>query len=213
MQKTAIILGATGLTGSLVLQQLLADERYGTIKLFSRTTAGVDDPKIQEFLGDLLQMEEFTDDFTADEVYCCIGTTKKKTPNTEVYRAIDYGIPKHAAELAKKNAIKGFAVVSALGVNSKSQIAYNRIKGDMEKAVFQAGIPQTYVLRPSLIVGNRQEHRSGERFAAGLFRFFRPLFIGPLRKYRAVEANDIATKMIALLNSAADSGIIPSDAI
>lgn len=213
MQKTAIVLGATGLTGSLVLEQLLSDERYGTIKLFSRSASGVEHPKVKEFLGDVLELEYFKDDFTGDEVYCCIGTTKKKTPNKETYRAIDFGIPSKAAQLAKENGIHGFAVVSALGASSKSSIGYNRIKGDMETAVLAAEIPFTFILRPSLIVGDRKESRSGERFFAGLFRFLKPLFIGPLRKYRAVEAKDIASKMIALLNSDTPSTIVESEAI
>lgn len=213
MPKTAIILGATGLTGSLVLKQLLADDRYDTIKLFSRSSCGIEHKKIQEFLGDLLEMEQFKSDFTGDEVYCCIGTTKKKTPDKELYRAIDFGIPASAAKLAKENEIKGFAVVSALGANSKSMIQYNRIKGDMEKAVKDCEIPSTYILQPSLIVGNRDEHRSGEGFAAGLFRFLRPIMVGPLKKYRAVEAKDIASKMIEVLNSEMPSQTIQSDEI
>ncbi len=213
MPKTAIILGATGLTGSLVLDQLLSDDRYDTVKLFSRSSCGIEHEKIQEFLGDLLEMEQFKADFTGDEVYCCIGTTKKKTPDKELYRAIDFGIPATAAQLAKENHVQGFAVVSALGANSKSLFEYNRIKGDMEKAVKESGIKSTYILQPSLIVGDRNEHRSGEGFAAGLFRFLKPIMIGPLKKYRAVEAKDIAAKMIAVLNSGVPSQTIPSQEI
>lgn len=213
MQKTAIILGATGLTGRFVLEQLLSDERYSAIKLFSRSSVGLNHPMIEEFLGDVLTLEQFKGDFTGDEVYCCIGTTKKKTPNKELYRAIDFGIPAKGAHLAKENGIEAFAVVSALGASSKSTIGYNRIKGDMENAVLEAGLERTFILRPSLIVGDRKEHRSGERFAAGLFRFLKPLFFGPFRKYRAVEAKDIASKMIALLNSDSPSKIVESEAI
>ena len=90
---------------------------------------------------------------------------------------------------------------------------YNRIKGDMEKAVKESGIKSTYILQPSLIVGDRNEHRSGEGFAAGLFRFLKPIMIGPLKKYRAVEAKDIAAKMIAVLNSGVPSQTIPSQEI
>ena len=83
MKKTAIILGATGLTGSHVLEQLLSDANYGVIKLFSRTPAGISHPKLKEYIGDLLVLEGFKEDLTGDELYICIGTTKKKTPNHE----------------------------------------------------------------------------------------------------------------------------------
>ncbi len=105
-QKTAIILGATGLTGSLLLQMLLKDNRYKKIKLFSRKTTGIKNEKLQEHLLDLLKLSDHVSDFVADEVFCCIGTTKAKTPDKGLYKKIDYGIPVGAAELCKKNKIK-----------------------------------------------------------------------------------------------------------
>ncbi|TFH24001.1 MAG: nucleoside-diphosphate sugar epimerase, partial [Bacteroidia bacterium] len=78
-QKTAILLGGTGLTGSLLLNRLIADDSYASIKLFSRKASGNTSPKIEEFIGDVLQLEQFKDDFTADEVFCCVGTTSSKT--------------------------------------------------------------------------------------------------------------------------------------
>lgn len=213
MSKTAIILGATGLTGSLVLEQLIANDAYAEIKLFSRSSSGIDHPKVKEFLGNVLQLDTFSADFTGDEVYVCIGTTKKKTPNRELYRRIDFGIPVTAAALAKKNGIPAIAVISALGANSKSWIEYNRIKGDMEQAVFDKNVERTYILRPSIISGDRNEKRGGENFGINVFKFLRPILVGPLKKYRAVEARDIAKKMIALCNSQEPSRIVESDGI
>ena len=140
MEKTAIILGATGLTGSLVLEQLISDANYGTIKLFSRKSTGVSHPKVKEYIGDLLFLESFKEDLIGDELYICIGTTKKKTPNHQQYRKIDLGIPEKAVEICKNNGISKVAVVSAIGANAKSSIAYNKIKGEMEHAVFSANI-------------------------------------------------------------------------
>lgn len=210
MQKTAIIIGATGLTGSLVLEQLLENQAYGTIKLFSRKESGVQHPKVQEFMGDLLQFENFANDFTGDEVYCCIGTTKKKTPDREHYKAIDIGIPMNAAQLAKKNGVQAFAVVSAIGADANSSVPYNRIKGEMEKAVMEAGVEHTYILRPSMIAGNRKEHRGGEKLAIGVFKIFK--FMIP-KKYRMVEASDIAKRMIALCNERGASCVVESKEI
>ncbi len=213
MGKTAIILGATGLTGSLVLEQLLVDDRYKRILLFSRNSCGVDHPKLTEYLGDLLHLEEFKEQFKGDEVYVCIGTTRKKTPDPDHYRKIDFGIPVQAAQLAKENGIKGIAVVSAIGADSNSSFKYNRIKGDMERAVMEVGIPRTYILRPSMIAGDRKEHRSGERIGLKIFKALQFIFVGKLKKYKAVDASAIANKMIMLLNSDEASSIIESDHI
>lgn len=211
--KTAIIIGATGLTGSLVLEQLLANSDYEKIKLFSRTSTGIKHPKVEEFIVDLLKLENSKSDFTADEVYCCIGTTKKKTPDQEKYKAIDFGIPAAAAKLCSENGIEVMAVVSAIGANPKSKIFYNRTKGEMEEAVKSAGIPRTYILRPSFIGGNRQEKRAGEKIGLAIFKFLKPLFIGCLKKYAVISAEDIASRMIQLANSKEDSKVLESNEI
>lgn len=213
MSKSAIILGATGLTGSLVLKELLSDNRYDRILLFSRSACGIEHSKIEEHLVDVLNLEEAKAQFSADEVYCCIGTTKKKTPDANLYRKIDFGIPSSAASIAKENGVIAFAVISAIGADSKSSIAYNRIKGDMEQAVLEANIEHTYILRPSIISGNRKEKRLGEKIGIFVFQLLKPFFFGKLKKYRAVEAKAIARRMIQLCNSNEKSQIVESDAI
>lgn len=213
MKKTALILGATGLTGSLVLEALIQDDRYDKIKLFSRKTIHPTSPKVEEYLGDILNLDAFSEVFTGDEVYCCIGTTKKKTPNQAMYRNIDFGIPTRAARLAKDNNITTFSVVSALGANEKSPIFYNKTKGEMEQAVLKEAIPNTYILRPSMIGGNRTEHRSGEGFLIKAFGFINPLLMGGLRKYRLIEAETIAKAMIQLSNEKPAKNFIESNEI
>src|SRR5699024_6655628 len=127
---------------------LLDDPNYGTIKLFSRRTIGIDSPKIKEYIIDLFELKKHQSKFSGDVVFCCIGTTKAKTPNRDTYRKIDLGIPVDAAELAKTNGIETFLVISALVANSKSSVFYNRVKGEMEEMVLSKGIPNTYILKP-----------------------------------------------------------------
>jgi uncharacterized protein YbjT (DUF2867 family) len=199
--KTAIILGATGLSGGCLLQRLLKDDRYIKIKLFSRTSIGFAHPKLEEHLGDLLNMDSFKANFLADEVFCCIGTTKAKTPDTEMYRRIDFGIPVSAGEISKLNGIDTFLVISAMGANSQSGIAYNRIKGEMEEAVLNLGIPNTYILQPSLIGGHREEKRLGEWIAKQLMKVFNFVLVGPMEKFRSIDPEHIAGSMVWLANN------------
>ncbi|WP_149273375.1 NAD(P)H-binding protein [Pareuzebyella sediminis] len=213
VKKTAIVLGATGLTGGKLLELLLEDERYGTIKLFSRSSVQLTGQRIMEYTGDLTHLERFKNEFTGDEVYCCIGTTKSKTPNTEVYRAIDYGIPVSAARLCKENKIDTFIVISALGANPKSSIFYNRTKGEMEDAVLQVGLPKTHLMQPSLISGKRKERRIGEWFFKQLMRLANFVLVGPLKKYRSIRPETIARAMVWLANHNEKRTRIPSDQI
>jgi uncharacterized protein YbjT (DUF2867 family) len=210
-QKTAIVLGGTGLTGNLLINRLLAHDSYACIKLFSRKASGIKSEKIEEFVGDLFQLEHFKDDFTADEVFCCIGTTSAKTKDRVVYKAIDFGIPYTAARLARENNIPTFLVISSMGANTRSSIFYSRTKGEMEQAVLGEKIPHTYILRPSLIMGNRAERRMGESVGAAVLKFTNVVLVGRLKKYRAIEADCIAAAMIHLALSKPSSGIVISD--
>lgn len=214
MGKTAIILGATGLTGSILLEKLIKNQNYETIKLFSRKKIEGLPSKVQQFIGNLLELETYKDAFTGDEVFCCIGTTTKKTPNKETYKKIDFGIPVTAAKLSKEAKINTFLVISALGASAKSSIFYNKTKGEMEQGVLHQNIPTTYILQPSIIGGNRNETRIGEKIGLAVFKLLHPLFIGKLKKYKIIEAEEIAQAMVNLANSkASEEKIIRSDYI
>ena len=200
MMKTAIILGASGLTGSFVLQKLINDDRYDRIKLFSRSKIEGLPNKVTQFIGDLLDLEQFKSDFTADEVYCCIGTTAKKTPDKLLYRQIDYGIPVAATTLSKENNISTLLVISAMGANATSKVFYNRIKGEMERDVLAQNLENTFIFRPSLIGGQRKERRVLEKIGIIIFKVIEPLFLGKLKQYKMIEAKTIAKAMINVAN-------------
>lgn len=195
MPKTAIILGVTGLTGRILLDKLLADSAFERVKLFSRSSVQIDNPKIEEHLIDMFALKDYSEDFTGDVVFCCIGTTKAKTPDKNLYSIIDYGIPVAAARLSRENEISAFIVISAMGADPKSKAFYNKTKGEMERDVLQYEIENTYILQPSLIGGRRNEIRIGERFAQlimGSLDFLIP------KKYKMIHPELIAKTMIWL---------------
>lgn len=193
--KTAIILGASGLCGSKLLIRLLRDDNYRQVKIFARSSIGFEHPKITEYIVDLNQAATYQNDFTADEVFCCIGTTKAKTADKQQFYNIDCNIPATAAGLCRQNNINFFAVISAMGANSNSWFFYQRTKGDMEQKVTAEKIAHTYILRPALIVGKRREFRKGEQFAATLLLALRPLLKASLAKYNSISAKNIAKAM------------------
>jgi len=211
--KTAIILGATGLTGGILLDKLIKDDRYRKIKVFGRNHVSQKSEKIEEYLIDLFELEKIQELFTGDEVFCCIGTTKSKTPDKELYRQIDFGIPATAAKLAKRNNIGTFMVISALGADENSNIFYNKVKGEMEGAVLEQKISNTYILQPSLIAGDRAENRLMESIFINLMKLGNNLLIGGLKKYRSIEPEEIANAMQYLANHPYESGRIESDKI
>ncbi len=210
MKKIAIILGATGLTGSILLKNLLNDPSFEKIKLFSRSSAEINSQKIEEHLIDMFQLEKYSEAFTADVVFCCIGTTKAKTPDNETYKKIDYGIPVTAAKLAKQNGIETFIVISAMGADENSGIFYNKTKGEMQRDVLKQQIKNTYILQPSLIAGDRDENRLGEKIATFFMKIFG--FLVP-KKYKIIKAETIAEAMLILAKQDYSEKIITSEKI
>jgi hypothetical protein len=167
------------------------------LNFFSRKRIEGLSSKVKQYIGDLLDFKTFKKDFTGDVVFCCIGTTAKKTPNKIEYKAIDYGIPVAAATLA----------------NTKSSVFYSKTKGEMERDVFSKKIEYTYILQPSIIEGNRIEQRLGEKIGLLVFKILQPLFFGKLKKYKITEAKHIAQAMINLASSSSQEIIITSNKI
>lgn len=213
MPKTAILLGGSGAVGSELLQLLLADSRYEKIKLFARSSVNNINPKIEEHLVDLFELEKQDYIFTGDEVYCCIGTTKAKTPDKKTYHAIDYGIPVTAAKLAAANGIGTYIVISAIGADADSGIFYNRTKGEMQDAVLAENIPKVHLLQPSLILAPRKDNRIVEKIAECFMWLINPLLFGGAAKYRSIKAATIAKAMLWLANNNYSKAIVQSDEI
>jgi uncharacterized protein YbjT (DUF2867 family) len=213
MSKTAIILGATGLTGGILLDKLVADKNYATIKLFSRNPVEIQSDKIQEFLVNLLELENHKEDFTADVLFCCIGTTAAKTKDSSKYKQIDYGIPVKAAKLAKENNMDTFVVMSSMGADAFSSVFYSKTKGEMERDVLKQKIKNTYIVRPSLIGGDRDEFRLGEKIGKGFMSIINPFMKGALEKYKMIHPEKIASCMQILAENHENQVVFSSDEI
>ena len=211
--RTAIILGATGLTGGYLLQEILGDPLYSKVVLFSRSKVAVKNDKIEEHIIDMFKLEEYGEVFKGDDVFCCIGTTKSKTPDEETYRKIDFGIPAAAAKLARRNGIPRFLVISALGADPTGSMFYNKTKGEMEQAVLARGISETYIFQPSLIAGDRVETRFFETLAKNAMQVINPILGGSLKKYRSIHPVTIAMAMKVVAKNGYSTTKIESDQI
>ena len=211
--KSAILLGATGLTGGYLLNILLNDPNYTKVKIFSRSSVGFEHEKLEEHLIDLLKLENHKENFTADEVYCCIGTTKSQTPDKETYKKIDFGIPVAAAKICRENKIDKFLVISALGADANSSVFYNKVKGEMQHEVLEQGIAHTYIFQPSLIAGDREEDRFFENLAIKGMKVLNNLLVGSLKKYRSIHPETIAKAMHKCASAGYTKILIESDEI
>lgn len=193
-----LILGATGLVGGHILDLALNNDAIKKVKVLTRRPIKKTSSKLEQVLLDFEDLEKFPDVFNVDLVFCCLGTTIKKAGSKENFRKVDYEYPLKSASLAKGKGVSKFIMVTALGSNKKSPIFYSRVKGEVESEIKNLEINQFIVIRPSLIMGERSEKRKGERIGQSLMKSLNPFLPGPLKKYRGVEAKEIAEVMLCL---------------
>ncbi|MCA1319233.1 oxidoreductase [Bacillus tianshenii] len=213
-KKSALILGSTGLIGSYLTNEILENSEYGSACTLVRSPINLKHPKLKEVVIDFSRLSDHSSEFLVDEVFICLGTTRKQAGSKESFKKVDYDYVVEAALLAKAQGVQKIAVVSAIGADSQSRFFYNSIKGQMEEAVSSIGIPSTYFFRPSLLLGERKDYRLGEKVGEWLGKMVQPILIGKLVKYRSIEGEKVAKAMVAFMkNSKKGVHFVESDLI
>jgi uncharacterized protein YbjT (DUF2867 family) len=214
MQYKAVIAGASGLVGGLLLDILLQSREYEEVLILVRHKLPIHNKKLKQLVIDFDRLDEQADNINGHAIFCCLGSTRKKTPDLAVYRKIDHDYPLQLAQIAAKNGVTQYHLVSALGANAAAANFYTKMKGETEADIKTAGVPSLHIYRPALLTGNRQESRPGEGFFTGLMMLLNPVLTGGLKKYRSIPARAVALAMYkqSLINK---DGIFiyPSDKI
>jgi uncharacterized protein YbjT (DUF2867 family) len=203
-QRSALLAGATGLVGSFLLERLLASPRYARVVVWARREIGKTHPKLKVEIVDFERLAQRR--LEADDVFCCLGSTIRQAGSQRAFHHVDFDYPVALAGAAARGGAKRFLVVSALGANPRSRVFYNRVKGEMEKAVRVAAVPKTYIFRPSLLSGPRKEERPGEKIGLVVGALLGPL----LGKYRPIHADRVAAAMVWAAEGDLPSGVIES---
>lgn len=195
-EKSAIILGATGLIGIHLMNELTSDDRYTSLTVVSRRPLTFDHPKVQVKVIDFQDENSFRSVLNpCDCIFSAIGTTNKKVDgDEETYRRIDFDIPVNAARFASEIGVNHFLFVSSVGADNKSGNFYLRLKGEIEEAIRETNIPKISVFRPSMLLGDRTESRPAENIAQTLSSFFS--FIIP-SIYKPIHAKNVAKAMVS----------------
>lgn len=200
-QRTALLVGATGVVGGFVLEHLLADPAYTAITVLTRRPLAQTQAKLRQQRINFEQLQEEQRHFAVDDVFCCLGTTLRSAGSKGAFRKVDYDYVVGAAELAAKAGAKQFLLVSAVGASPGALAFYSRVKGEAEQAIAKLGLPAVHFLRPSLLLGPRAEKRPGEAAAKALAPLLSAITVGPLAKYRPVQAEEVARRMVEIAKS------------
>jgi len=195
-EKTATLIGATGLIGGELLSLLLDDDHFEKVRILVRRPFSRNHPKLEKKLVDFTDADSLLVDLDeSDTVFCTIGTTMKKVKgNKDAYRKIDYDIPVNIARYCKIMNCKNYILVSAVGADSQSRNFYLKLKGEVEDIVRKVGLESTYIMRPSILLGKRHEFRFGESISVPLVK--KISFLLP-SKYKPIEATEVARAMLA----------------
>lgn len=195
---TALVAGPTGAVGQALLAQLLANPRYARVKALSRRPLPLQHPKLEELRFDGESLAGLGSALAADEVYCCLGTTQKQAGSKAAFERVDYHLVLAVARAAKAQGAEKFLVVSAVGASLRSPSFYSRVKGRMEQALREVGFETLHIVRPSLLIAQRDDLRPAEWLAMQAAPLLNPLLSGKLERYRAVPVEAVAAAMIAL---------------
>lgn len=197
--RTAVIIGGTGLVGRHLTEQLLQDNRYEKVTVFSRKAMDRQHSKLNNIVIDFENLADYANECTGHDFFSCLGTTIKKAGGKKNQYRVDYHYQLEFARIAAQNRMDNYVLVSAAGANANSGIFYNQMKGSLEKEVQKLFFKNTTILRPSVLVGKRGEFRLGEQLGAVALRAFG--FLKSVRRYRPIHASIVAKAMIEVANS------------
>ena len=194
--KTATLIGATGLIGGELLNLVLKDDYFQTVRILIRRPFNLVHPRLEKKLVDFNDNDSLLVALdNSDVVFCAVGTTQKKVKGDQAaYRKVDYDIPVHAGRFCKMVGCKIFVLVSSVGANSKSKNFYLKLKGEVEDEVETMGLESVHIMRPSMLLGERKESRPLEKIGQAMMKvlsFFLP------SKYKPIKARDVAKAMLA----------------
>jgi uncharacterized protein YbjT (DUF2867 family) len=195
MEHNVVIAGASGLVGTELLTLLTANKYYGSIHLPVRRPMNNLPAGVHSHQVDFSNLKGFDPGVAIRDVYICLGTTQKKAGGKAGFYVVDHDYVLNLAKWAKSNGVERVCIISSIGANPKSSSFYLKTKGEVEQELIALGFQHLCIVRPSLLLGKRDEYRWAEELAAKIYPVFSLLLIGKIRKYRAVKAEKVARAM------------------
>ena len=189
--NSVAILGATGLVGSECVRQFAESREFARVVALARRPLpeAVKGTRVEVHIVDFERLDEAAEHFRVSHIVCALGTTIRKAGSQERFRRVDHDYPLAAARIGLRQGARHFLLVSALGANVRSRIFYNRVKGEVEDDIRALPFRSVTIVRPSLLVGERDEVRLGESIGK-LFAAITP------KRFKPVHAREVARMLL-----------------
>lgn len=199
MGKAAIVVGGTGLVGKALVDQLASADHIDRVVVLTRRAASHPSDKVVFHRVEFDKLDQHDELFRGDMLFSCLGTTRKQAGSIEAQRIVDFDYQYQAAQLAAKQGVEHYLLVSSSGANANSNNAYLKMKGELEEGVEKLSFPRTTILQPSLLLGERDHLRIGEVVGSWILPALCKL--PPLKRYRPIMGSEVAAKMVQLSQS------------
>lgn len=188
----ALIIGGTGATGRVLVEQLLEDSDFSEVTIFVRKDPNIQHPKLITHIVDFEHITEWQHLIVGDTAFSCLGTTIKQAGSKENQWHIDHDYVLRFAEYARQNSVKQFVLLSAKSASAQSKIFYSRLKGTLENNILALRFNQTIILKPGLLLRPNSD-RAGELLAEKVLKFFNAL--GLLKNMQPLDVAKVAKRM------------------
>lgn len=191
--KKAIIIGATGMVGTQLIQLLIEDEEYSDIVSLVRRESGIRNPKLKEHIINFDEPEKWSKYVTGDVLFSTLGTTIGQAKTKDEQYKVDFTYQFTVAQIAAHKGVSHYVLISAAGANSKSKNFYLKMKGELEKSIQTLPFEIISILRPGLLAGDRIQNRPTEKISYFILNALNKL--GLFKRYRPIHASLVAKAM------------------
>jgi uncharacterized protein YbjT (DUF2867 family) len=190
----ANVIGATGLTGSFLVKQLLSDTRFSLVRVFSRKNLSVSHPKLEVHVISFDQEATWRELLKGDVLFSTLGTTLKTAGSKAAQYQVDFEYQFRFALVGAQNGIQKYVLVSSVGADAKSMNFYSRMKGELDEAVQKLPYKYITIIRPGFLDGPRQEFRIMEKLGMPIMRILSRL--PGMSSWKPIHVEAVAKAMI-----------------
>ncbi len=197
MEKTAVIIGATGAVGKEILKEILADNFYNRVYILGRESIGKldDEERLTKIIVDFENLNFDTSILEDADVFASLGTTIKIAGSKENQRKVDVDYTVNFSKLCEGK-VRSFNVVSAIGANSKSKNFYNSLKGELEDKLKVMNLGVLRIFQPSLLISKRDDKRFLEQMFMKVAPIFQLVLKGKAKKYSPIEVSVLGREIV-----------------
>ena len=197
MEKTAVIIGATGAVGREISNEILSGEFYDRIYILGRSSINKlpDDSRLTKIIIDFENINFDTSILEDADVFASLGTTIKIAGSKENQRKIDVDYTVNFSKICEGK-VRSFNVVSAIGANSKSINFYNSLKGELEDKLKVINLGVLRIFQPSLLISKRDDKRFLEELFMKVSPILQLVLKGKAKKYSPIEVSVLGREIV-----------------